>query len=179
MINQFKILTINHRTLNVDEIGHFVIKHQTMEVLRDVLTQLKSDFEIEEILYLNTCNRVAYIMYGADTEIEDHLESFFKVANPNLQERHLKHLHKYVQVYNGVDAIEHVFEMASSVDSLVIGEREIFRQFRKEYEWCRSQQFTGDNLRLLPKYTKLHGRLRRYVWLYSSNRTRCKLSYIL
>jgi len=53
----------------------------------------------------------------------------------------------------GEDAINHVFELASSMDSLVIGEREIFRQYKESYKNCHATSLTGDNLRLLERYT--------------------------
>ena len=57
------------------------------------------------------------------------------------------------EVYNGEDALRHIFRVASSLDSLIVGEREIISQVRKAYERCRNDGLTGDFLRLIIKCT--------------------------
>lgn len=153
MIENYKILTVTHRTLNVEEIGHFVIKHEGKESLDERLRQIKQHFGIQEIMYLSTCNRVTYLLYAEDFDLEDDLESFFSLANPELQERHLSKIGKFVSTYDGFDAIKHLFELAASIDSLVIGEREIFRQFRESYSAAKAAGLTGDKLRILEQST--------------------------
>ena len=153
MINDFKILTITHRTLNVDEIGHFVIKCDDRTSLNQRLEILKEQFGIQEIMYLSTCNRVAYIIYGSELDDIDDLKDFFQTANPELSQDHLNKISKFVSVYNGIAAVNHLFELSSSIDSLVVGEREIFRQFRQSYEQCKEAGLTGDHLRILEKLT--------------------------
>ena len=153
MVNDFKILTITHRTLNVDEIGHFVIKCDDRVSLNERLDLLKQRFSIQEIMYLSTCNRVAYIIYGSDLDDVEDLKDFFQTANPELSDQHLNKISKFVSVYNGIAAVNHLFELSSSIDSLVVGEREIFRQFRQSYEECQKAGLTGDHLRILEKLT--------------------------
>jgi len=60
---------------------------------------------------------------------------------------------KVADYHQGAECIKHIFEVASSLQSLVIGEREIFRQFREAYEMSRQFGLTGDNLRLLERFT--------------------------
>ena len=48
--------------------------------------------------------------------------------------------------------MEHAFSVAASVDSLVVGEREILRQLRTAYEECAEENLTGDSIRLLMRY---------------------------
>lgn len=153
MLSEFHIITITHNDLNVDEIGHFVVKHKDQTELKDRLTTLKNKFGIKELIYLSTCNRVSYICYYNDVWNADKLRDFFSTVNPDLEEQQLNKLNKFVQLFNGEDAINHLFEVASSIDSLVVGEREIFRQFREAYYQSREFGLSGDNLRLLEKYT--------------------------
>jgi glutamyl-tRNA reductase len=49
-------------------------------------------------------------------------------------------------------AVAHLLELASSMDSLVVGEREILRQLREAYDRCKTWGFTGDHLRLLVRF---------------------------
>ena len=153
MLSNFHILTITHNDLNVDEIGHFMVSSSDKEETEKTLTRIKQDFKIKELVYLSTCNRVTYLCYDHNIWTRDRVQNFFKAINPDLSSEQLNKLHKFVNVYNGEDAVNHLFEVASSIDSLVVGEREIFRQFRQAYNSCREMGLTGDNLRLLEKYT--------------------------
>ncbi len=47
----------------------------------------------------------------------------------------------------------HLFEMAASINSMVIGEREIFRQLREAYDFSKENGLTGDNIRLAMRFT--------------------------
>ncbi|MCC6601018.1 MAG: glutamyl-tRNA reductase, partial [Crocinitomicaceae bacterium] len=56
-------------------------------------------------------------------------------------------------VFEGEEALKHLFEVASSLDSLVVGEREIITQVRNAYELCHKLDLTGDLLRLVVQKT--------------------------
>ena len=57
------------------------------------------------------------------------------------------------EIYQGSDAVMHLFNVASSLDSMVIGEREIITQVRTAYEKASALSLTGDLLRLVIKKT--------------------------
>src|SRR5262249_3662790 len=57
------------------------------------------------------------------------------------------------EVYNSHEAVNHILRVASSLESLVVGEREIITQFRQAYEKCNSYGLTSDFMRLLNKHT--------------------------
>ena len=95
MIDNFHIITLTHQTINVDQIGHFVVKHQTKDGLKDKLTQVKNQFDIDEIVYLSTCNRVSYIFYREKELEENYLKQFFHSINPELSEDRLNKLTIY------------------------------------------------------------------------------------
>jgi glutamyl-tRNA reductase len=56
-------------------------------------------------------------------------------------------------VYENEFALNHLYRVASSLESLVVGEREIITQVRKAYDICNSEGLTGDFLRLVIKST--------------------------
>ncbi|MFM2316957.1 MAG: glutamyl-tRNA reductase, partial [Bacteroidota bacterium] len=56
------------------------------------------------------------------------------------------------QRFNGEETADHVFRVAASLDSLIIGEREIITQLRNAYEQCEKMNLTGDALRLLNQH---------------------------
>lgn len=153
MLEDFKILTITHHNLNVDEIGHFVVHNEGSDDLKSKLYALKEEAHLEEIIYLSTCNRVSFICYSGEEFDTDYIKRFFSIVNPQLEDSKLKMISKFVDVYHGSKAVNHLFEVASSMDSLVVGEREIFRQFREAYKQSLSFGLVGDNLRMLENAT--------------------------
>ncbi|HMQ07029.1 MAG TPA: glutamyl-tRNA reductase [Saprospiraceae bacterium] len=153
MISDYKILTITHHDLNVDEIRYFVIQNNGKEELTEKLKDLAHHFEIDELVYLSTCNRITFLMYRQKSWTRDQIKLFFKAVNPGLSHDHQEALHRFVRVYEGEEAVRHIFEVASSIDSMVVGEREIFKQYKVAFQNSKEIGLTGDNLRLLDKYT--------------------------
>ncbi len=154
LLSNYKVLTITHHNLNVNEISHFFLrKNNDQSSQNEKLQDLKQSFKLEECLYLETCNRVTFLLFTEVVINTDFLRSFFLQVNPELAATTLYSIEKFVSVYEGESAVKHIFEMASSMDSLVIGEREIFRQFRTAYGACQSSGLTSDYLRILEKAT--------------------------
>lgn len=153
MLDNYKILTITHHNLNVDEIGNFVVHHEGKDDLKEKLFNIKEQTQLEELIYLSTCNRVSFICYSNEDFDIDFIKGFFKIVNPTLEEDKLKKISKFVDIYNGSKAVNHLYEVAASMDSLVVGEREIFRQFRDAYEQSVEFGLVGDNLRMLENST--------------------------
>jgi len=56
-------------------------------------------------------------------------------------------------LYHGDAALRHLFEVASSLDSLVVGEREIITQVRNAFEQSAAAGLTGDTIRVVVKKT--------------------------
>ena len=81
------------------------------------------------------------------------LIQFFKAFNPLWNDEEVNNALSLADIFNGEDAVNHLFKVASSLDSLVIGEREIITQVRKAYELCNSYKLTGDVIRLLVQRT--------------------------
>jgi len=149
MIAHYKLITVNHKVLNTEDLEHFLIRHNSDEELVTQLNSLKSDFDQEEVMYISTCNRVIYFFYGA-REIEDKdIITFFKSVNPSLDQKQTTDIGKIIRMHLGADAVKHLMDVASSIDSLVVGEREIFRQVREAYEFARKTELAGDFLRIV------------------------------
>lgn len=153
MLDNFKLITITHHKLNVNELENFIIKYENEEELSTSLQTLKSTLDIEEVYYLATCNRVQFLIFTPQEADPAFCEKLFKQVNPNLTNEAFAQASKFIDVYAGVDAINHLFEVSSSIDSLVVGEREILRQYRQAYQKCLDYGVTGDNLRLVDKVT--------------------------
>ena len=146
MINYYKVITFTHHQVDVAEIGQY-------QIVEDAASQgtsrVKLELALEEFMYLSTCNRVAYVFYTEQNVDVDFIARLLKTANPGLSPEAFDHIERYVALYEGLEAVQHLFEVAGSIDSLVVGESEIFRQFRAAYQTSLEAGHTGDKLRLL------------------------------
>lgn len=152
MLDQYKILTITYRQINLKEISSFRVHADSQTGLEVRLNELKEQFHLEELMYTATCNRVMYFM-RTDHQLDDaFILEFFRHLNPVLPDETLEQLPELVNHYQGLDAISHFFEVAASIDSLVIGERQILGQLRTAYDECKKWGLIGDSLRLAMDY---------------------------
>ncbi len=147
MLENYKILTITHRNTNLNKLGKYVIQEPTKEKLE----ALKAHFGFEELMYLSTCNRVFYFFNSSKTFSTDFQKDFFQYINPSLANGSLSCLPEIVEYFDGREALNHLFEVAASMNSLVVGEREILRQLREAYEQSLAWGLTGDTIRLAMK----------------------------
>lgn len=146
----FKVISFNHHQLPLEKLA---LLHLNEDAQTTVLAHLKKTFAFDELLHLSTCNRVEFFVYS-QYDIDNHMVgSVLKHLNPGLQDSDLDLFVQRSEIYHGETAINHVFELASSLKSLVVGEREIITQVRKAYELCNKIGVTGDFIRILIKHT--------------------------
>ena len=109
-----------------------------------VLSGFRNQFEGCEAILLSTCNRVelyaARAVHGRPRE-EDMIA--FLAAQRNVP---IDELRPHLYAKSQRDAVEHVFSVASSIDSMVIGETQILGQVREAYDFACSAGAVGSAL---------------------------------
>ncbi len=126
----------------MEELGVYGIVHDGPDQLRQALERLKLTLQLEEIFYLTTCNRVLFCTIREQALSADEKAQLF----PRGAQQH-------VISHSGENAVRHLFEVASSIHSLVVGEREILKQLRDAYDMQSSWDTVGDSIRLLIQST--------------------------
>lgn len=151
-MNNYRLITITHKTANINHIGRYIPSfNDDAGRLAAVLHHIKQQLGIEELLYLATCNRLMFFFVKEVTIDQYFLAQLFSLLHADTPHHCLRSIAEVTALYEGEACIQHLFEVASSLDSLVVGEREILRQLRTAYEFCEQQQLTGDNIRLAMK----------------------------
>ncbi len=145
-MKQLKVLAFTHKHIDLQDIGKFVICNQSLQVR---LNAVKEKFEIPEIFYVGTCNRVEFVLCTAHSITPSFIKEFVKAVHPELSEEQLEGSLKKAQIYEDEVALEHLMRVSCSLESLVVGEKEILAQVRKSYECCKEAGFTGDFMRLI------------------------------
>lgn len=146
-LSSYKILTITHKSTQIKNIGNFVLPDLDSEYsLQQKLESIKEALNLDELLYLATCNRVLFFFTTSQDLNKDFLIQFESFVYPELPSE--VSLEASAISYVGDAAIRHLLEVASSVNSLVIGEREILHQLRTAYRRCSEVGSTGDSIRM-------------------------------
>lgn len=149
-MERIKIIAFTHKTTNLSDIGKLHIQE---DALKSRLESLKNAVGLDELFYLSTCNRVEFVISSSKKIDAPFLNDFFAAFDPAWSTAQLNWAVETAQVFQGDEALRHLFYVASSIDSLVVGEREIITQVRNAYETCNALGITGDLIRLSIKKT--------------------------
>jgi len=150
ILDSFKVIAFTHKTLPLELIGKL---HLTQEEQTQVLGALKINFGFEELLFLSTCNRIELFVKSPLELNRLVVKELALFLNSRLNNVETTALSEAAELYEGQEGVEHILKVASSLDSLVVGEREIITQVRKAYDFCNLLGLTGDFIRLLIKQT--------------------------
>lgn len=149
-MDQFTVIAFTHRSIGLEQIGRLHIEEDQQQ---GRLEPVKAQEGLQELMYLTTCNRVEYLLRG-DTEIDQtFLKRFFARLYPDWEAEQVEWAASETNPLTGLDAVRHLFHVAGSLDSLVVGEREIITQVRRAYEQCHKWGLTGDFIRLALRKT--------------------------
>ncbi|MEJ5148655.1 MULTISPECIES: glutamyl-tRNA reductase [unclassified Sphingobacterium] len=145
-MKNLKVLAFTHKHVELKDLGNLVICNEELE---SRLMNLKHNMDIPEVFYIGTCNRVEFVFYGAHDLTNEFIAQFMEKLNFCVPQERLQCYLGQVNKYEGMDALDHLLRMSCSLESLVVGEKEILAQVRRAYERCREAGFTGDFLRML------------------------------
>jgi len=127
---------LSHKTAPVSVREKFAFKGEELE--RALLT-LNSMEGIDECMILSTCNRVeVYFTTRSSSPFKDAVTFLQEFKGATLEE-----LNSYFYRKVDRDAIRHGFFVASSLDSLVVGEPQIVGQFKDAFQTARELGTVG------------------------------------
>lgn len=150
------LLGMNHKTAPVE------IREQLALVCRSAthpLQHLPNLEHVQEMFVLSTCNRVE-ILFTCHALDRAHREVKSLIVQ-HLGNPSDTHLDPHLYFHRNMDAVEHIFRVASSLDSMVIGEPQILGQIKSAYREATEYHTVGVVLnRLLHKAFSVAKRVR-------------------
>ena len=149
-MNSFKIIAVTHKHFDIADIGKFHIDEKEWG---NRLSGLKSAMGIDELMFLSTCNRIEFLLNTSQGIDKDFVKKFILSVYPEIKKEDAEKTFSSALVFEGEEALKHLFHVASSLDSLVVGEREIITQVRSSYELCKKLDLTGDLIRIVVQKT--------------------------
>lgn len=130
---------LNHQTAPVDLRERVAVAETKIAA---TLARIRGLDDVCEAVVLSTCNRVEfYVVTGGDARVSAH-RVLLTMAGGALLEAEGDHFYTRV----GDDAVHHLFAVAAGLDSMVLGETEIFGQVKKAYALACEHGATGRTL---------------------------------
>jgi glutamyl-tRNA reductase len=138
------VLGLNHKSAPI-EIREKLAFDTTQTI--KALEELKNRFHEAEFVLLSTCNRVE--LYCASThskevvaeDLVEFLSEFHNIPAETFQE--------LIYAYENEDSVRHLLTVASSLDSMVVGEAQIIAQVKESYRLACISKSTGKILNRL------------------------------
>ena len=137
MEQQIHLFGLSHKTAEVEIREKFALTGFNPVAMEMV----SKDGPVYETLVLSTCNRVEILCVGNQDQeqVKDKvLENWagFCGAEKDLLNRHIYH-------YTDREAVRHLFTVAASLDSMVLGEPQILGQLKDAYRKAVEERSTG------------------------------------
>lgn len=157
-----KIIAFTHKQTELKDLGKLVIPDNLLAI---TLESIKNQFNISEIFYLSTCNRIEFVFTTSQAIDSSFVAQLIAHLDLDLSADCIRSFSEQAGIYQGTQAMQHLLRVSCSLESLVVGEKEIFAQLRKAYQTCRQAGFTGDYLRLVMDHVVITAKL-----VYTSTR---------
>lgn len=130
------VIGVSHKTAPVDVRERFAA---SAEVLPELLARLTARPELEEAMFLSTCNRVEIIgLSKPGKSLEDATRAASRAIREALREQigasSIDDLGDWLYEKSGDEAVRHIFRVAASLDSMVLGEPQILGQVKDAYD---------------------------------------------
>ncbi len=134
MEQRIYIVGMNHRHCDVHIRERFALSDPVWSVQRPIPTGLSGE-HLDEVAVISTCNRVDCIAVGrGETVPETVLKHWSAAVGEPVDE-----LRGHVYILQDLAAIEHLFRVASSLDSMIIGEPQILGQVKDAFRLAVEQ----------------------------------------
>src|SRR5712692_1657051 len=126
---RFQLIGVNHKTAPVEVRERLAIPESR---LADACRQLAEHPAIAEGMIVSTCNRVEFIanMKNGAGDLREFLCDYFAAD--------LSEFESHLYEFREDEAVRHVFRVASSLDSMVVGEPQILGQIKEAYATARA-----------------------------------------
>ncbi len=119
------------------------------EEKKEILNQLTTFEFVYEAFIVSTCNRVEIVLATRDNFSSYHAVLGLMSQRGNLNFYELK---TSAKLYDDEEAVEHIFSVVSSLDSLVIGESQITGQVKEAFRFSHANGTAGRKLNRVISY---------------------------
>ncbi len=137
MQHEVAIVGLNHRTASVEVRERMAFADEQLD---DANLRLCTMEGIDEAALVSTCNRVEVVTCGRNgADTVGRIKQFLRAEQADLAAS----LDEYLYSHRDRQAVRHLFRVASSLDSMVVGEPQILGQLKESYARAAGVGATG------------------------------------
>jgi glutamyl-tRNA reductase len=137
-ISSFFIAGINYKKTDASVRGNFAINQKQYHSILH-----KAPFyDIAELFVLSTCNRTE--IYGIANSAEDLISLLCSETSGSIEA-----FRKLTYIKHGMNAVEHLFDVAAGLDSQILGDYEIVGQMKQAVKFSKENGFISTYLERL------------------------------
>jgi len=143
------VIGLNHKTADIEVREKLAFSGPKLE---EGLKGLSSLPGVKEVFVISTCNRVEIYLHSTITSpLKDTVSTQVIRFLSEFHSIHEELLKKSLYILHDTEAIRHLFRVASSLDSMVIGEPQILGQVKEAFEFALGLKTTGPIINTLVK----------------------------
>jgi glutamyl-tRNA reductase len=143
MYNQFKSISLSHRNTPLAIREQLALNEAEA---KSIMLRLKDFFDVSDVLAVSTCNRTE-IYYSSSS---DWNEDIIKLL---LIEKGISDTGSFINYFEkfseGESAVQHLFQVATGLQSQVVGDMQIPNQIKHAYQWSADLNMAGPFLHRL------------------------------
>lgn len=143
-------IAFSHKKLPLSLIGKLYL-NPSEHHYKSQLEKIKHVLNATEIMHVSTCNRCEFYIVSHQSITKSSVQKIFSEFYTHLTIEEKNKITEKLIFKKDEKAVRYLMEVASSLQSMVVGEREIITQIRNAYEHCESIELTGDLLRIVIK----------------------------
>ena len=136
-MSEIVLLGLNHKTAPI-ELRECIAFSPDQTAA--ALVHLKNEPVVSEVLLFSTCNRVEVLL------VTEHISEAVDTAKRligRFNQIDLSEFENVLYIHTGDQAVRHIFRVASSLDSMVVGEPQILGQIKQAYRLATQQRTAG------------------------------------
>lgn len=143
MYNQFKSVSLSHRNAPLAIREKLALNEAEA---KSMMLRLKDFFDIADVLTVSTCNRTE-IYYSSASDLNEEIIKLLLIEKGITDG---DSFHQYFEQFaEGEAAVQHLFHVATGLQSQVVGDMQIPNQIKHAYQWSADMNMAGPFLHRL------------------------------
>ena len=138
---EFHCWGISHKSTSLEVREKFAFNKEKID---EIIANLKSLTPFDNGIFLSTCNRTEFYSFCKRTDIK-----VFDQYLENLTGRNINLRKNDQYLFSNNDAFKHLLRVMTGIDSMIVGEPDIFGQVKKSFQNSKEFLYLGSELELV------------------------------
>ena len=138
---EFHCWGISHKSTSLEVREKFAFNKEKID---EIIANLKSLTPFDNGIFLSTCNRTEFYSFCKRTDIKVFDQYLENLTGKNIN---LRKNDQYL--FSNNDAFKHLLRVMTGIDSMIVGEPDIFGQVKKSFQNSKEFLYLGSELELV------------------------------